>query len=384
MKSVYLDYNATTPLDPRVQAAMEVVYGRIFGNPSSLHSFGRSARVTLDDSRRRVAELLGATPAELVFTGSGTESNNLAIVGSARALRGRRHHCVTSAIEHPSVLRCFEALEESEGCSVTYVRVGRTGCVTTEDVAAAVQDDTALVSIMAANNETGAVQPVAEIGAFCRERGILFHTDASQWIGKQPLGSLGEFNADLVSICAHKIYGPKGVGLLYAKAGTKLKPVVHGGEQEEGRRSGTENLAAIVGFATALELTVPRPVFDPGIVKPLTISIAKAVASVPGVQVVSATTNRLANTVAFTVKGCPNDALIAALDLKGFCVSGGAACSTGALVPSHVLLAMGCSADEARSFIRVSVGRETSFQDVEAFIRVLPDVVGRVRDANIC
>lgn len=383
MQSIYLDHNATTPLDPRVRAAMELGFREYYGNPSSLHRVGRAARVALDDCRQRLADGLKCKPSELVFTGGGTEGNNLAILGASRALSSKGRHLITSSIEHHSVLNCFESLAHNEGFEVTILPVGRDGLVHPDDLLRSLRPDTTFASFMAANNETGTIQPVAELGSICRDRGVTFHTDASQWVGKLRLESVDALSADLVTICAHKFYGPKGSGLLYIRSGTRIQPAVHGGAQEDERRPGTENVPTILGLAAAMDLVLPEPIFPEETLTRLGNVLSHAVENIPGVQSVAGTSKRLANTLSFTIEGCDNSALIAALDLEGICVSGGSACSTGALVPSHVLLAMGYSVVEARSFIRVSMGRETTDEDIRTLVRVMPGVIQRVRDANI-
>ena len=251
--TIYFDYNATTPLDPAVRDAMLPFLGDVWGNPSSVHHVGRKARALLDDARDRAAIFLGAKPGEIIFTSGGTESNNLAIFGAARLLKSKGRHLITSAVEHHAVLHCFDYLEKKEGFAVTRLPVDSDGRVSPDDLKQAIRPDTVLVSVMAANNEIGTIQPVVELGAVCRERGIIFHTDAVQWFGKEPLENIGQFNADLVSVCAHKFHGPKGAGLLFAKSPLHPDPILFGGGHENERRAGTENLAGIFGLVEALE-----------------------------------------------------------------------------------------------------------------------------------
>ncbi len=268
-RTIYFDYNATTPLDPAVRDAMLPFLGEIWGNPSSVHHVGRKARALLDDARDRAAKFLGAKPSEIIFTSGGTEANNLAIFGTARLLKPKGKHLITSAVEHHAVLQCFDYLEKNEGFSVTRLPVNAEGRVSVDDLKKAIRPDTVLVSIMAANNEIGTLQPVAELGAVCRERGIIFHTDAVQWFGKEPFENIGQFNADLVSVCAHKFHGPKGAGLLYIKSPLHPDPILFGGGHENERRAGTENLPAIIGLVEALEKFVKPPVFYRPELKPL-------------------------------------------------------------------------------------------------------------------
>src|ERR1700744_1783189 len=251
-RTVYFDYNATTPLDPVVRDAMLPFLGEVWGNPSSVHHIGRKARALLDDARDRAAAFLGAKPSEIIFTSGGTEANSLAIFGAARMLKTKGRHLITSSVEHHAVLHCFDYLEKHEGFAVTRLPVDRDGRVSVEDLKKAIRPDTVFVSIMAANNEIGTLQPVAELGAVCRERRIIFHSDAVQWFGKELIENIGQFNANLVSVCAHKFHGPKGAGLLYIQSPLHPDPILFGGGHENERRAGTENLPAIMGMVEAL------------------------------------------------------------------------------------------------------------------------------------
>jgi cysteine desulfurase len=378
---VYLDYNATTPLDPDVREAMRPFLGEVFGNPSSVHKEGRRARALLDDARERAAKVFACKPSEIVFTSGGTESVNLAILGSARALCHRGRHIITSAVEHSAVLRCCEYLACKEGFAVTYLPVDGEGRVHPESLAGAFRSDTILASIMAANNEIGTLQPVAELGALCRERGVLFHTDAVQWFGKEPLQDIHQFNADLVSICAHKFHGPKGAGALYIRSPFRPAPIILGGSHEEERRAGTENLAGIIGLTVALEHFVSPPVFTKEHLAPLTTRLISFLGKLSplGVSFRGSLNERLANTVAFTVRGCDSISLLAALDLEDISASRGSACSTGSLKPSHVLLALGVARQEASSLVRFSLGRDSSSSDIEFLEKVLPHIIRRVQ-----
>lgn len=380
MRTVYLDYNATTPLDPAVREAMLPYFGEVFGNPSSVHHVGRRARAILDDARDRAARVLGSKPSEVVFTSGGTESNNLAIFGTARLLRPKGRHLITSAVEHHSVLHCCEYLAKKEGFEVTYLPVDRTGRVAMETLEKALRPDTILVSIMAANNEIGTLQPVAELGALCRERGVLFHTDAAQWLGKAPFQDIHQFNADLVSLCAHKIHGPKGAGALFVQSPLLPDPIVFGGGHENERRAGTENLAGIIGLVECLERFVHQPVFDAQKLQPLVERLIRAVEGLPGVELVGSREHRLANTVSFVTRGADSIALLAGLDIEGVCASSGSACSAGSLEPSHVIRALGME-DLANSLVRFSLGRETTLEEVAYVESVLPKVIGRIRKA---
>ena len=381
VKTIYFDYNATTPLDAAVRDAMLPYLDEVFGNPSSVHHVGRRARALLDDARDRVASLWGSKPSEVVFTSGGTESANLAVFGVARLLRHKGRHIITSAIEHHAVLHCCEYLVKNEGFEATYLPVNLEGRVSVESLAAALRPDTILVSIMAANNETGTVQPIAELGALCQERGVLFHTDAVQWFGKEPFTRVSQFNADLVSVCAHKFHGPKGAGALFIKSPLRLDPILLGGRHEYERRAGTENLAGIIGFTEALERFVCPPVFAKDRLLPLAQKIISLVHKLEGDGAVfrGSLTQRLCNTVAFTVRGCDSIALLAGLDLEGICASSGSACSAGSLTPSHVLSAMDVEKEAANALIRFSLGRDSSLAEVQRVEEILPEIIGRVQ-----
>src|SRR5262245_27323894 len=312
-RTIYFDYNATTPLDAAVRDAMLPYFGEVWGNPSSVHHVGQRARADLDDFRDRAAKLLKAKPSEIIFTSGGTESNNLAIFGTARLLANKGKHLITSAIEHHAVLHCFNYLEAKEGFQVTRLPVDSEGRVSPKDLKQAIRKDTMLVSIMAANNEIGTIQRVDELGAICRERGVLFHTDAVQWFGKQPFASIDQFNADLVSVCAHKFHGPKGAGLLYIRSPLHPDPILFGGGHENERRAGTENVAGIVGLAEAMERFVPNPIFPNEKLLDLTRCLEGHLAKLSslGVAVRNPRERRLGNTVAFTVHGCDSISLLA-------------------------------------------------------------------------
>jgi cysteine desulfurase len=303
MHTVYFDYNATTPLDPAVREAMLPFLDGVWGNPSSVHHVGRKARSLLDDARDRAATFLHAKPSEIIFTSGGTESNNLAIFGTARLLKSKGRHLITSAVEHHAVLHCFDYLEKKEGFSVTRLPVDVHGRVAPDDLKRAFRPDTVLVSIMAANNEVGTIQPVAELGALCHERGIVFHSDAVQWFGKEPFENIHQFNADLVSICAHKFHGPKGTGILWIKSPLHPDPILFGGGHENERRAGTENLAGCVGLVAALEKFVSPPVFPASNLRQLTGKLSACINKIEGCELVSPMDQGLANTVAFVVRG---------------------------------------------------------------------------------
>jgi cysteine desulfurase len=377
-RTIYFDYNATTPLDDAVRAAMLPFLGENWGNPSSVHHIGRKARALLDDARDRAAKFLGAKPSEIIFTSGGTEANNLAIFGTARALKAKGKHLITSAIEHHAGLHCFDYLEKHEGFSVTRLPVNAEGRVALADFEKAIRPDTIFASVMAANNEIGTIQPVAQIGALCRERKIVFHTDAVQVFGKEPFADISQFNADVVSICAHKFHGPKGAGLLYIKSPLHPDPIFFGGGHENERRAGTENLPAFIGLVSALERFVKLPVFEPVKLKTLVEKLRTTVEKIPGCEMVSPRSGGLANTVAFTVRGTDGIALMAGLDVEGICASSGSACSAGSLEPSHVILAIG-KKESANSLVRFSLGRDSTAEEVDFVCAILPEIILRAQ-----
>ena len=380
MLSIYLDYNATTPLDPGVKASMLPFFDEVWGNPSSVHHIGQRARSLLDDARDRVASVFRAKPSEIIFTSGGTESNNLAIFGSARLLRDKGRHLITSQIEHHAVLHCFQYLERHEGFSVTYLPVDSEGLIDPGDLRKSLRPETTFVSLMAANNETGSIQPVASLGQICREQGVIFHTDAVQWFGKEPFESIDQFNADLVSLCSHKFHGPKGAGALFIRSPLLPYPILFGGGHENERRAGTENLPAIIGLAEASEKFLNKPVFDRSTLAPISSDLISFIDSLDGVTFRGSRTIRLSNTVAFTVEGADSIALLAGLDMEGVCASSGSACSAGSLEPSHVMVALGVDELSANSLVRFSIGRHSSLEEIEAVKNILPLVINRVRN----
>ena len=380
MNPIYWDYNATTPPDPRVRQAMEPFSDQLWGNPSSVHSVGRRARAALDEFRYRLSGAWRCKPSEVIFTSGGTESNNLAVLGAARLGKSQgRCHLVASPVEHHAVLHAFKYLESQEGFTLTLLPVDHHGRVSTETVAAALRPDTALVSVMTANNETGTIQPVAEIGRLCRQQGVTFHTDAVQSFGKLPFESIHQFEADLVSVCAHKFHGPKGAGALFIRSPLLPHPTQHGGAQENERRGGTENLAAVAGLVTAFECFVPQPVFQADPLRAWTERLAWAVTSLPGVERHGCPENRLSNTLAFSVEGTDSISLLANLDLEGVCASSGSACTAGSVEPSHVLRAMGVPESRAKALVRFSLGRESTENEVAQVERLLPSLIARCR-----
>lgn len=374
MKPVYLDYAATTPLDPRVCDAMQPYLTYVYGNPSSLHSFGQAARRAVMRAREQTAALIGAQPDEIYFTSGGTESDNWAVRGIAEERRaaGGGAHIVISAVEHAAVRAACRCLERC-GFSVTEVAVNGQGRVDPTDVEAALRADTALVSIMTANNEVGTLQPIQEIGDRVRAHGIPFHTDAVQAAGHIPL-DVNVLQVDALSFSAHKFCGPKGVGALYLRRGTKFAPLLYGGAQERDSRAGTENVAALVGCGHAAELARAEMAAEAQRLRDDTEHLRTMLGAVDGIAFYGAQTERLAGILNFGIEGFGQDTLLIRLDLAGFAVSAGSACSAGAAHASHVLRAMGLSEAEARRAIRVSIGRFTTRADVTAFADALRQI----------
>lgn len=375
---IYLDHNSTTPLHPRALEAMMPFLGERWGNPSSPHRFGSEARTAVERARERIADCVGGKPSEIVFCSSGTESDNLALRGVARALRSRGNHLVTSSIEHHAVLNTCKALE-GEGVRVTYLPVNREGIVDVTALVASLCAETILVSIMHANNETGVVQPVEDIAAIAREHGVVFHTDAVQSAGKLPR-RLSDLGADLVTFSAHKLYGPKGMAALYVREGTPIAAATTGGAHEHGLRAGTENVAGIVGFAEAMLLVLAEAEAEGRRLRTLRERLEGQVrALLPSVKVNGSAATRVPNTSNMTFPGVDGESIILGLDVHGICVSTGSACSTGDPEPSHVLRAMHLTPREAQGSIRLSLGRETCEQDIDTVVQVLVNTVTRLR-----
>jgi cysteine desulfurase len=375
----YLDYNATTPVDPAVLEAMLPFLADNFGNASSIHSPGQRARAAVDRARDSVAALLGAKPSEIVFTSGGTESDNLAILGlvsdvAPKSAAGRKH-IITTAIEHHAILHSCQALEK-QGIEVTYVPVRSNGVVDPDEIRRALRPETILISVMHTNNELGTIQPIEEIGRIAAEADIYFHCDAVQSAGKLPL-EVNQLGVDLLSISAHKIYGPKGAGALYVRTGTPLAPQFHGGHHERDRRPGTENVPGIVGLA---ELARTNLATEPQKIATLRDRLERAIIeSISSVRVNGDVSRRAPNTTNLSLAAAGGEAMLIALDLLGVACSTGAACSSGAVEPSHVLLAIGLSPDEARSSLRFSLGRQTTSEEIDYAISVIPEVVNRLR-----
>jgi cysteine desulfurase len=375
---IYLDHNATTPLDPRVLEAMMPYFKDDWGNPSSPYRFANRAKTAVEKARQRIAECSGCKPEEIVFTSSGTESDNLAIRGVARIHRSRGDHIVTTAIEHHAVLNTCRALE-AEGFRVTYLPVDSAGAVDIQDLEKSLIPETILVTVMHANNETGVIQPVQEIADLTKHRGILFHTDAVQTAGKipQPMCTTG---ADLISLSGHKLYGPKGTAVLFVREKTQLAPVLTGGLQERGLRAGTENVAGIVGLALAFSLAVESSEEEQVRLEKLRNSLESRVCSIiSGVKINGAEAPRIPNTTNLSFESVDGESIVLGLDLHGICISTGSACSTGEPEPSHVLLAMGLPPNQAQGSIRISLGKTTREEDIDAVIQALSETVKKLR-----
>jgi len=374
MALVYLDHAATTPTRPEVLEAMWPFFAGAYANPSSVYSAAAGPREAVERAHGMVAQVLGCRPGEVVFTGSGTEADNLGVLGAARALRSRGNHVITTRIEHDAVLRPCRQLE-TEGFRVTYLPVSGDGSIDLDDLARALAPDTVLVSIMLANNEIGTIQPITEIGQLVRGRGILLHTDAIQGAGTLPL-DVQRLGVDLLSLSAHKIYGPKGVGALYVRRGTPLLPLIHGGGQERDRRSGTENVPGMVGMAVALALAAQERGAE---VERLTLLrdrlIDGVLEAVPGAHLTGHRTRRLPGHASFFLDGSTGESALVNLDVAGVSCSSGSACQAGSTDPSHVLTALGLSPQQAKNGLRMTLGRENTEDEVEYVLSILPRMV---------
>ena len=376
--SIYLDYNATTPLDPRVLEEMTPYFTENYGNPSSIYSSGSVARAAIDCARERVSSYLGARPGEIVFTSGGSESNNFAIKGLAYALSDKGNHLITTAVEHASCLETFRFLERG-GFEVTYLPVDSSGLVCPERFREAITGRTILASCMYVNNETGVISPIREIGEIARERGVIFHTDAVQVLGKMEI-DLAILPVDMASFSAHKICGPKGAGALYVRKGIGLEPFVHGGGQERGKRSGTENVAAIFGFGYACELLRGELETENERLGKLRDRLFEELSRrIKDVYLNGHPESRVCNTLNVGFPGTPGDSVVMNLDTAGVAVSTGSACSEGNVDPSHVLIAMGLGEQEALCSVRFSFGRFTRSEEIDRVIDLLPSIVKRIR-----
>jgi cysteine desulfurase len=378
IKRIYLDYAATTPVDPRVLKAMEPYFSEKFGNTMSLHSFGQEAKTALEEAREIVADLMGAKPSEVIFTSSATESNNLALKGVAFANRRKGNHIIISSIEHSCIMESAKWLEK-QGFEITRLKVDKYGLVDPEDVKKAIKKETILVSIMHANNEIGTIEPIEEIGKICKERGVYFHTDAAQSFGKIPI-NVNKMNIDLMTVSSHKMYGPKGAAALFVREGTKIEPILHGGGHEMGLRSSTVNVAAIIGFAEACKICKKEMEKEAKRSTKLRDKLIKGVLEkIPGSHLNGHPTKRLPNNANFWFKGVEGESIVIQLDLLGIAASTGSACSTEKLEPSHVLLAIGLRPEQAHGSLRLSLGRWTTEKDIDYVLEVLPKVIKKLR-----
>ncbi len=378
MRRVYLDNAATTAVDGDVLAAMLPYFANYFGNAASLHSFGQDARQAVEEARQQIASFIGARAEEIIFTGGGTESDNLALRGVASALRTRGNHIITSSIEHHAVSETCAFLER-EGYRVTYLPVDQYGLVDPAAIKGAICNETIIISIMHANNEVGTIQPLAEIGLIARERGICFHTDAVQTLGHIPL-KVNDLNVDLLSASAHKLYGPKGVGILYVRKGTRIDPIMHGGEQERKKRPSTHNVPCIVGFGRAVQLASERMAYDIEVVTGLRNRFIKEITEkIDNCRLNGHPSQRLPNNANISIEYVEGESLVLSLDMEGIACSTGSACSSTSLEPSHVLLAIGCPRELAHGSLRFSLGRQTTAADIDYVLDILPAIVTRLR-----
>ena len=378
MRRIYLDHAATTPTRPEVVKAMLPYFSEAFGNPSSIHSYGREAKGAVEEARTKVAELIGARSEEIIFTSGGTEADNFALKGVAFANEHKGNHIITTSIEHHAVLEVCKFLEK-RGFKITYLPVDKYGLVDPGDVKKAITDKTILISVMHANNEVGTIEPVEEIGEIAGEAGVYFHTDAVQTAGHIPV-NVDKLKVDLLSISGHKFYGPKGVGALYVRKGTRLVSLMHGGGQEKRRRAGTENVPAIVGLGKAVELAGQEMGKGAERVAHLRDKLIKGLGEkIDHIRLNGHPTRRLPNNVNVSVDFVEGESMLLHLDLEGICASTGSACSSASLEPSHVLLALGVPAEQAHGSLRFTLGRENTEADVERVLEVLPGIVARLR-----
>ena len=378
MKNIYLDYAATTPVDKRVLKEMQPYFSEKFGNTMSLHSFGQEAKFALDQSRHVLADLMGAKDAnEIIFTGSASESNNLALKGIALANKPKgKNHIIISSIEHACVMESAKWLK-SQGFEITKLPVNKYGLVNPEDVRKVITDKTILVSVIHASNEVGTIEPIAEIGKICREKGVYFHTDASQSFGKIPI-NVEKMNIDLLTASSHKMYGPKGVALLYIREGVKIEPILHGGGQESGLRSSTVNVPAIVGFAKAAQICKEEMKKESARQIKLRDKLIKNILKISGARLNGDPKKRLPNNVNVSFPSIEGESLIIRLDLEGVACSTGSACSSIKLEPSYVLLALGLKPEEAHGSLRISLGRQTTEKEINYVLKVMPKIVTKL------
>ncbi len=381
-RRVYLDHSSTTPVRAEVLSVMLPYFAQAFGNASSIHRWGKEARVGVETAREKVAYLLGAEPSEIVFTSGGTEADNLALRSTVRLLRSKGNHIITTQVEHHAVLHTCQTLEK-EGLEVTYLPVDRYGMVAVESVREAIRPGTILISVMHGQNEVGTIQPIEEIGELAKEKGILFHTDAVQSAGKVPL-KVRDLNVDFLTLSSHKIYGPKGIGALYVRKGVKIAPQIIGGAHERGRRAGTENVPGIVGFGEACYLAERELPAESLRLTTLRDRLIKGIMdSIPDTVLNGHPTRRLPHNVNVSVKYVEGESILLNLDLMGIGASSGSACTSGSLEPSHVLLAMGLSHEVAHGSLRMTLGRMSNEEDIDYVIETLPPIVKRLREMSV-
>jgi len=378
---IYLDNNSTTKVDKEVLESMMPYFSENYGNPSSIHKFGQKNRKVIEESRESISKLLGIKSNELIFTGSGTESNNLAIRGVAEGYKEKGNHIITSVIEHPSVLNTCKELEK-EGFEITYISVNENGIVNLKELEGAIKETTILISIMHANNEIGTIQNINKIGEIAKKNKILFHSDIVQSIGKLEINPK-ENNIDLFSFSGHKFYGPKGIGGLYVRNGVKLKRVITGGHQERNRRPGTENVPAIVGMAKAIEIAYKNKENDNKKEKELRDYLeSELIKRIPEVKANANLVERLPGTLSFTIKYVEGESILLNLDIKGIAVSSGSACASGSLDPSHVILAIGVPIEDAHGTLRFSIGKYNTKEDIDCVIKELPPIIAKIRSMS--
>lgn len=381
MRKIYLDHNATTPVHPEVLEAMLPFYKDKFGNASSVHEFGREAKTALEESRETLAKMINSAPSEIYFTSGGTESDNLALRGIAVANTKKGKHIITAQTEHHAVLEACKFLKK-EGYEITYLQVDKYGFVNPDDLKKNIRDDTILVSIMHANNETGVIQPIEELSRIAKESAVYFHSDTVQSFGKIPI-DVQKISLDTLAVSAHKLYGPKGVGAIFIRKGTRIIPMIHGGHHERSRRAGTENIPGIVGLAKATEIASRDMEQQQQHLKNLTESFFKKLTEkIPDLFLNGHPEKRIPSTLNISFKGVEGESIILSLDMKGVAVASGSACTSGALEPSHVLSAMGIDPAIAQSSIRFGFGRENTMQHVDYVVEVLPEIIERLRSMS--
>ncbi|MGQ9609944.1 MAG: cysteine desulfurase NifS [bacterium] len=381
MKRIYMDHSATTPVHPAVLEAMLPYFTKNFGNASSVHSFGRDAKNAIEEAREKIADFVGAQPNEIIFTSGGTESDNFAIEGVAFENSKKGNHIITSVIEHHAVLNTCKHLE-SHGFQVSYVSVDEHGIVDLDHLKSLIRDETILITIMHANNEIGTIEPISEISAIAKENGIIFHTDAVQSVGKVPV-NVNDLGVDLMTMSAHKIYGPKGIGALYIRKGTKIEPLIRGGHHERNRRAGTENVPGIVGFGKAVEVASADMEQESKRMWELTERLKEGLfEKIEYVYENSHPTKRVPNIINLSFDYVEGESIILNLDIKGVAASTGSACTSGSLEPSHVLTALGLCASTAQGAVRFSLGRDNTIEDVDYIIDIMPEIINKLRQMS--